>query len=523
MRPTVAGTNVEESPFRSIPVAFWWTLVSITTVGYGDLSPTTACGRSVGSVVIVSGMLALAMPITIIGANFNDEFARYKANIRMGGDGFTDLEALEAENAKRAEQAAQWASTYGGIDDTGSADGGSTSSHGEGVQGRGVNESAEADPAGPSGLHDSHGRARSVVAASPPVDAATMAAFVAVMGPEAAHMSPADVAAVLYASAMTQQSKLEPPLTGRARAATPVLANPGSNISLGGERASPALMAMQQPQQQQEEDIPLPGVVPMRQGLKALDDMRHKAADALRDMAAGGAASRRASSAVGAGMEVAPISPSFRHGQAYHSSKGNLPGQITPSARPSVVGMDTVVAMGSAPLLATGGSYILPTPRGRLNSTDVPAKSAADASLAQKIQLARVAAAAATAASMIVRSELGTSCYLYHPPPTLLACAAQDSLPFFLPPFVSPTHPAGRDIAALRDENAWLRRGMESLLAINGVTVSSSVQHTHERLQQRRMSATATARLTTASPGTQADGPVGTVPSAASSVRSGTA
>ncbi len=37
MRPDIVGSNLEESPFVSIPQAFWWVFATTTTVGYGDM------------------------------------------------------------------------------------------------------------------------------------------------------------------------------------------------------------------------------------------------------------------------------------------------------------------------------------------------------------------------------------------------------------------------------------------------------------------------------------------------------
>jgi ABC-type phosphate transport system permease subunit len=49
--------------------------VSSTTVGYGDLFPTSAAGKAMGTVTMVVGILVLALPITIIGTNFVEEYA----------------------------------------------------------------------------------------------------------------------------------------------------------------------------------------------------------------------------------------------------------------------------------------------------------------------------------------------------------------------------------------------------------------------------------------------------------------
>ncbi|KAJ9445599.1 Potassium voltage-gated channel protein Shaker [Diplonema papillatum] len=65
----------------SIPYGFWWCIVTVTTVGYGDIVPVTLLGYVVGISAMFCGLLIVAFPIIIIGSKFTeirDQFRRRK-------------------------------------------------------------------------------------------------------------------------------------------------------------------------------------------------------------------------------------------------------------------------------------------------------------------------------------------------------------------------------------------------------------------------------------------------------------
>lgn len=65
-----------DTGFSSIPRAMWWAVVTITTVGYGDMVPQTAIGHVIGGLVAFVGICALALPVGILSSGFIEELSR---------------------------------------------------------------------------------------------------------------------------------------------------------------------------------------------------------------------------------------------------------------------------------------------------------------------------------------------------------------------------------------------------------------------------------------------------------------
>jgi len=77
--PADAWDAANGDEFESIPSAFWWCMVTLMTVGYGDAVPTTIWGKLVAAITMLGSVVITALPISVIGANFTQQWLAFKA------------------------------------------------------------------------------------------------------------------------------------------------------------------------------------------------------------------------------------------------------------------------------------------------------------------------------------------------------------------------------------------------------------------------------------------------------------
>ncbi len=74
-----------EHGFTSIPTSIYWTIVTITTVGYGDITPHTTLGKVIASFAMLTGYSIIAVPTGILTAELNQELMRDRRRLSCHG------------------------------------------------------------------------------------------------------------------------------------------------------------------------------------------------------------------------------------------------------------------------------------------------------------------------------------------------------------------------------------------------------------------------------------------------------
>ena len=67
---------VDRDNFPNIGIALWWAIQTVTTVGYGDVTPTNTVGRAIGSFVLIESIAFLSIVTAVITSTFVEQARR---------------------------------------------------------------------------------------------------------------------------------------------------------------------------------------------------------------------------------------------------------------------------------------------------------------------------------------------------------------------------------------------------------------------------------------------------------------
>lgn len=78
-----AENEANTEMFPSIPESFWWAIVTVTTLGYGDVVPVTKVGKIIGAMCAICGVIIIALPVSVIGSNFSYFYMQARTRIQQ--------------------------------------------------------------------------------------------------------------------------------------------------------------------------------------------------------------------------------------------------------------------------------------------------------------------------------------------------------------------------------------------------------------------------------------------------------
>ncbi|MBV8791082.1 MAG: ion transporter [Pseudolabrys sp.] len=95
----LAERNVQPEKLGTIPDALWWAIVTLGTIGYGDIIPITVIGKMIATVTIFLGLIMIALPVGIIATSFSEQIHRRDFIVTWGMIArvplFAELDAAE--------------------------------------------------------------------------------------------------------------------------------------------------------------------------------------------------------------------------------------------------------------------------------------------------------------------------------------------------------------------------------------------------------------------------------------------
>ncbi len=100
----VLENDVQPETFGSIPGAMWWAIVTLTTLGYGDVVPVTTGGKIFGGLIGLLGIGMIALPAAIMASGFADNIHERQAAYNRTAKRFLDDGVLDADERSELER-----------------------------------------------------------------------------------------------------------------------------------------------------------------------------------------------------------------------------------------------------------------------------------------------------------------------------------------------------------------------------------------------------------------------------------
>lgn len=95
--------NVQPDHFASIPEAMWWTVITLTTVGYGDIVPITVAGKLVATITAIMGVCVVALLTGIVATGFTNQVSMRRSQLEAEITSALSDGVISTEERKKIE------------------------------------------------------------------------------------------------------------------------------------------------------------------------------------------------------------------------------------------------------------------------------------------------------------------------------------------------------------------------------------------------------------------------------------
>lgn len=97
--------EAQPEAFGTVPHSIWWAVVTLTTVGYGDIAPITLWGRLLAMLIMLMGVGVVALPAAMLAGRFSDELQIQREKLIRHVAGFLSDGLLDADERAKVERA----------------------------------------------------------------------------------------------------------------------------------------------------------------------------------------------------------------------------------------------------------------------------------------------------------------------------------------------------------------------------------------------------------------------------------